>query len=155
MANVANKRKCKTAKEVKEEIRKAGLKATGPRLKIYELFGRKGVRHLSAEDIYRQFGQEGVSISLATIYRVLTQFENVRLITRHQFKASYSSYELSGAHHDHMICNQCGCIVEFLDQAIEDLQNEVARKRDFKVVEHSLIMHVDCTRKNCKGRSQS
>ena len=114
------------------DLKTIGLKATLPRLKILDLFENSAVRHLSAEDVYRMLIAEGIDIGLATVYRVLTQFEHAGLLVRHHFESGKALFELNqGGHHDHLVCLQCGRVEEFYDAEIEKRQNEVARQRGF------------------------
>lgn len=131
-------------------LKTKGLKATLPRLRILELFEKSNVRHLSAEDVYRLLLKEGTDTGLATVYRVLTQFEQAGLLVRHHFEADKAVFELNqGGHHDHLVCLQCGRVEEFFDEAIEKRQTAVALERGFEIREHSLHLYVDCTKKNC------
>lgn len=133
-----------------QDLRKAGLKVTLPRMRILELLEASEARHLSAEDVYKLLLEAGEDIGLATVYRVLTQFEAAGLITRHHFEGGHSVFELNrGAHHDHIVCNQCGEIIEFVDETIERCQKQVAEKAGFKIRDHSLIIYGDCARPNC------
>ena len=131
-------------------LKNKGLKATLPRLRILELFERSDVRHLAAEDVYRLLLKEGTDTGLATVYRVLTQFEQAGLLVRHHFESDKAVFELNqGGHHDHLVCLQCGRVEEFYDEAIEKRQTAIALERGFEIREHSLHLYVDCTRKNC------
>src|SRR5262245_9503557 len=122
-----------------QDLKTIGLKATAPRLKILELFERSSVRHLSAEDVYRMLLADGVDIGLATVYRVLTQFEQASLLQRHHFESGKAVFELNNAsHHDHLVCMQCGRVEEFYDAEIEKRQNRIAKERGFNIREHSL-----------------
>jgi Fur family ferric uptake transcriptional regulator len=133
-----------------QDLRKAGLKVTLPRMRILELLEANEARHVSAEDVYKILLDAGDDIGLATVYRVLTQFEAAGLITRHNFEGGHSVFELNrGKHHDHIVCNQCGEIVEFVDETIERCQRQVAQKAGFDIRHHSLIIYGDCTRPNC------
>ena len=126
-----------------EELREAGLKATVPRVKILEIMERSSVRHLSAEDIYKAFLEEGEDVGIATIYRVLTQFESAGLVIRHNFETGHSVFELArGEHHDHMVCVASGDVVEFHDPVIEQRQREIAEDHGFELVDHSLVLYV-------------
>jgi Fur family ferric uptake transcriptional regulator len=125
------------------DLKKAGLRATAPRVRILEILEQGGKRHLSAEDIYRQLLALGEEIGLATVYRVLTQFENAGLVTRHNFEGGHSVFELdSGRHHDHMICLETGRVIEFVSQDIERLQREIAEAQGYDLVHHSLVLYV-------------
>ena len=134
------------------DLRKAGLKVTLPRMKILEILETSKTRHMSAEDVYKVLLDANEEIGLATVYRVLTQFEAAGLVARHHFEGGHSVFELNeGHHHDHIVCNQCGKVVEFIDETIERCQEKVARKAGFTIRDHSLIIYGDCTRKNCPG----
>ena len=127
----------------RKELRKAGLKITLPRLKILEILEVARSRHMSAEDIYKQLLQSGEDIGLATVYRVLTQFEAAGLVTRHNFEGGHSVFELDdGDHHDHMVCVETGDVVEFVSEEIERLQHEVAEKFGYELIDHSLVLYV-------------
>ena len=129
--------------EQRQELRKAGLKITLPRLKILEILAGSGSRHLSAEDIYKDLLDSGEEIGLATVYRVLTQFEAAGLVTRHNFEGGHSVFELDdGEHHDHMVCVETGEVVEFFSEEIEKLQHEVAEKHGFELLDHNLVLYV-------------
>jgi len=132
------------------DLRKAGLKVTLPRMKILEILETNETRHMSAEDVYKVLLDAQEDIGLATVYRVLTQFEAAGLVTRHHFEGGHSVFELNeGHHHDHIVCVQCGSVVEFLDQTIERCQEQVANREGFRIRDHSLIIYGDCTRPNC------
>ena len=132
------------------DLKTAGLKATLPRLKILNLFEHGDVRHLSAEDVYKKLLGEGMDVGLATVYRVLTQFEQAGLLTRHHFESGKSVFELNqGGHHDHLVCLQCGRVEEFYDPEIEKRQIKVAEKLGFSIREHSLYLYADCTKTKC------
>ena len=132
------------------ELRKAGLKVTLPRMKILEILDTSKTRHMSAEDVYKVLLEAEEEIGLATVYRVLTQFEAAGLVSRHHFEGGHSVFEMNeGHHHDHIVCNQCGKVVEFVEETIERCQEKVARKAGFSIRDHSLIIYGDCTRKNC------
>lgn len=133
-----------------KDLRDAGLKVTLPRLKILEMLEVSHTRHLSAEEIYRRLMDSGEDIGLATVYRVLTQFEAAGLIMRHHFEGGHAVFELQrGHHHDHMVCLKCGKVDEFEDETIEKRQHEKARELGYRLVEHSLIMYGECLRENC------
>lgn len=135
------------------DLKTAGLKATLPRLKILNLFEHGNVRHLSAEDVYKIMLKEGLDIGLATVYRVLTQFEQAGLLTRHHFESGKSVFELNeGSHHDHLVCLQCGRVEEFYDAEIEKRQIQIAEKLGFTIREHSLYLYADCTKIKCPYR---
>lgn len=123
-----------------------GLKATGPRLRILDLFENSDHRHMSAEDVYKKLLSEDADIGLATIYRVLTQFEQAGILVRHHFESGKAVYELNeGGHHDHMVCYRCGKVAEFFDPQIEELQNRVAAEHGFTIQEHSLYLYGECS----------
>jgi Fur family ferric uptake transcriptional regulator len=133
-----------------QDLRNAGLKVTLPRLKILEMLEHSTTRHLSAEEIYRQLKETGEDIGLATVYRVLTQFETAGLVTRHHFEGGHAVFELErGHHHDHMVCVRCGHVTEFEDDTIEQRQRKLAADMGFRLIEHSLIMYGECTREEC------
>ena len=136
-----------------QSLKEIGLKATLPRRKVLELFENSKVRHLSAEDVYRSLMGEGIDIGLATVYRVLTQFEQAGLLSRQHFETGKAVFELNqGGHHDHLVCLQCGRVEEFYDAEIEQRQSEVARKRGFALHGHSLALYADCTKQDCPNR---
>ena len=137
-----------------KNLKNIGLKATYPRLKILDLFQSSDQRHLTAEDVYRALMNDGMDIGLATVYRVLTQFEQAGLLERHYFESGKAVFELNeGGHHDHLVCMQCGKVEEFFDAEIETRQNAIAEERGFKLREHALYLYADCTRDNCPNRS--
>ncbi|HEX9853351.1 MAG TPA: ferric iron uptake transcriptional regulator [Woeseiaceae bacterium] len=127
----------------RQELRKAGLKIKLPRLKILEILDEKKQLHLSAEDIYKELLETGEDIGLATVYRVLTQFEAAGLISRHNFEGGHSVFEINeGDHHDHMVCVETGEVVEFVNEEIERLQKEIARKHNYELIDHNLVLYV-------------
>jgi len=127
----------------RKELRKAGLKITLPRLKILEILEAARSRHMSAEDIYKHLLEANEDIGLATVYRVLTQFEAAGLVTRHNFEGGHSVFELDdGDHHDHMVCVETGDVVEFVSEEIERLQHEIAEKYGYELIDHSLVLYV-------------
>ena len=135
------------------DLKTIGLKATLPRLKILDLFETSDLRHMTAEDVYKLLLKEGMDIGLATIYRVLTQFEQAGILIRHHFEGGKAVFELNeGGHHDHLVCIQCGKVEEFYDPEIEKRQNDVARQRGFELHAHSLALYADCTKKDCPFR---
>ncbi|HVC12866.1 MAG TPA: ferric iron uptake transcriptional regulator [Burkholderiales bacterium] len=137
-----------------QSLKGIGLKATLPRRKILELFENSKVRHLSAEDVYKTLIAEGIDIGLATVYRVLTQFEQAGLLSRQHFETGKAVFELNqGGHHDHLVCLQCGRVEEFYDPEIEKRQSEIARQRGFELRGHSLALYADCTKENCEHRA--
>ncbi|HQR02929.1 MAG: ferric iron uptake transcriptional regulator [Proteobacteria bacterium] len=136
-----------------QNLKNIGLKATLPRLRILELFQKTDDRHMTAEDVYRHLLAENLDVGLATVYRVLTQFEQAGLIERHFFESGKAVFELNeGKHHDHLVCMQCGKVEEFFDPAIEQRQNAVAKERGFEVREHALYLYVDCHKPDCDGQ---
>ncbi len=139
-----------------KELKNAGLKATVPRLKIISIFESSKVRHLTAEDVYRKLLAEGPDIGLATVYRVLTQFEQAGLLVRHHFDSGKAVFELNeGHHHDHLVCLRCGRVEEFYDAAIEKRQNAVAKERGFEISGHALYLYADCVKPRCPYRKTS
>ena len=127
----------------RQELRKAGLKVTLPRLKILEILETSELRHLSAEDIYRQLLESGEDIGLATVYRVLTQFETAGLVSRHNFEGGHSVFEMAdGEHHDHMVCIDSGEVVEFMNEDIERIQKDIAKSHGFELIDHNLVLYV-------------
>jgi Fur family ferric uptake transcriptional regulator len=133
-----------------KSLKSIGLKATYPRLKILDLFQTSTRRHLTAEDVYRLLINEGMDIGLATVYRVLTQFEEAGLLARHYFESGKAVFELDkGGHHDHLVCLQCGRVEEFYDAEIEQRQNRIAEERGFAIREHALYLYANCLRKDC------
>ena len=126
-----------------EDLRKVGLKVTHPRTRILELLETSGVRHLSAEDIYRRLLNSGEDIGLATVYRVLTQFEAAGLVLKHNFEGGQAVYEMDhGQHHDHMVDVESGKVIEFTSPEIEMLQKQIADKHGYVIEEHSLVLYV-------------
>jgi Fur family ferric uptake transcriptional regulator len=137
-------------------LKSIGLKATLPRLKILEIFQRGRERHMTAEDVYRELLADRQDIGLATVYRVLTQFEQAGLLTRSNFEAGKSIFELNeGSHHDHLVCLQCGRVEEFFDAEIESRQQAIARERGFSLQDHALALYGNCTRTDCEHRRGS
>ena len=133
-----------------KDLKNAGLKATLPRLKILELFENSKERHLSAEDVYKILITTGEDVGLATVYRVLTQFEEAGLLSRHHFESGKAVFELiEGTHHDHIVCVKCGRVEEFYDAEIEKRQQEAAESRGFKMQEHSLMIYGICAVQPC------
>jgi Fur family ferric uptake transcriptional regulator len=138
-----------------EELKHSGLKATLPRLKILEVFEHAQRRHMTAEDVYKALIAEGSDIGLATVYRVLMQFEQAGLLSRSNFESGKSVFELNeGAHHDHLVCLTCGRVEEFYDPEIEARQRTVARERGFELQEHSLSLYAACTKTDCAHRQR-
>ena len=128
-----------------QELRKAGLKVTLPRVKILQILesSETGQRHMSAEDVYRALLAAGEDVGLATVYRVLTQFETAELVTRHNFETGHSVFELAkGEHHDHMVCIESGDVIEFSDPVIEERQRQIADEHGYQLVDHALVLYV-------------
>ena len=138
-----------------KDLRNAGLKATLPRLKILELFENSKERHLSAEDVYKILITTGEDVGLATVYRVLTQFEEAGLLSRHHFESGKAVFEINeGTHHDHIVCVKCGRVEEFYDEEIEKRQQQAAESRGFKMQEHSLMIYGICADQPCGKRNK-
>ncbi|UUM21317.1 ferric iron uptake transcriptional regulator [Mycoavidus sp. SF9855] len=138
------------------DLKSIGLKATLPRLKILEIFQNSDIRHLSAEDVYRALLNEELDIGLATVYRVLTQFEQAGLLIRSNFESGKSVFELNeGTHHDHLVCVDCGLVEEFYDPEIERRQQMIAKSRGFVLHEHSLSLYGSCRKENCPHKKSS
>lgn len=143
-----------------DDLKSIGLKATYPRLKILDLFHKLqedgAPRHVTAEDVYRHLLADGLDIGLATVYRVLTQFEQAGLLQRHHFESGKSIFELNeGTHHDHLVCLDCGRVEEFYDPEIEKRQQKIAEQHGFTVREHALYLYVECKKPNCQHRKQA
>ncbi len=135
-----------------QELRDAGLKVTLPRVKILNILENNATHHMSAEDVYKALLDQGDDVGLATVYRVLTQFESAGLVMRHHFEGGHSVFELStDEHHDHIVCVKCGKVVEFLDEEIERRQEEVAESHGFRITSHSHYIYGECIRPGCKG----
>lgn len=139
-----------------QELKKAGLRATSPRIKILQIFEKQKLspnqRHMSAEDIYRALLEAKEEVGLATVYRVLTQFESAGLLIRHNFEGGQSLYELDdGKHHDHLVCLKCGNLDEFVDDVIESQQHKVAESKGFKMTDHTLTIYGICA--DCSERT--
>jgi Fur family ferric uptake transcriptional regulator len=133
-----------------EDLKSTGLKATLPRLKILEVFQKGAQRHMTAEDVFRVLLEERTDIGLATVYRVLTQFEQAGILTRSHFESGKSVYELNeGTHHDHLVCLDCARVEEFYDPEIEKRQNDVAKVKGFEIAEHALSLYAHCTKNPC------
>ena len=132
-----------------QELRKAGLKVTLPRVKILQILEGSQGRHMSAEDVYKALLEAEEDVGLATVYRVLTQFEGADLVVRHNFDSGHSVFELArGEHHDHMVCMESGDIVEFIDEEIERRQKEIADKHGYEIVDHNLVLYVKPKKKS-------
>ena len=137
------------------ELKSSGLKATLPRIKILEVFQRATQRHMTAEDVFKVLLTEGADVGLATVYRVLMQFEQAGLLTRSNFESGKAVFELNeGQHHDHLVCLTCGRVEEFFDAEIEQCQRAIATERGFALQEHSLSLYATCTKPNCEHRSK-
>jgi Fur family ferric uptake transcriptional regulator len=138
-----------------EELKSSGLKATLPRIKILEVFQQSERRHMTAEDVFKALLAEGSDIGLATVYRVLMQFEQAGLLTRSNFESGKAVFELNeGQHHDHLVCLNCGRVEEFYDPEIEARQRAVATARGFELQEHSLALYANCVKKDCPHRQK-
>ncbi|MEX0617962.1 MAG: ferric iron uptake transcriptional regulator [Pseudohongiellaceae bacterium] len=134
-----------------QELRKAGLKVTLPRVKILQMLENSETKHLSAEDVYKALLEAEEDVGLATVYRVLTQFEDAGLVMRHHFEGGHSVFELTTVeHHDHLVCSKCGAVEEFYDEVIENQQEEIARKFGFEITDHSLYLYGIC--KKCRAQ---
>ncbi len=135
------------------ELKKAGLKVTLPRLKILEILQLPQNQHISAEDVYKLLLEQGEEFGLATVYRVLNQFEDAGILNRHHFEGGKSVFEIAHKkHHDHLVCLKCGAVVEFLDEIIENRQKEIAKEHNMKLVHHSLYLYGEC--ENCLKDSE-
>lgn len=136
-----------------EELKNTGLKATLPRLKILEIFQKGAQRHMTAEDVFRVLLEDRSDVGLATVYRVLAQFEQADILTRSHFESGKAVYELNeGEHHDHLVCLDCGKVEEFYDAEIEKRQNAVAKAKGFKIADHALSLYAHCTTEKCPNR---
>jgi len=136
-----------------DELKSTGLKATLPRLKILDVFQKGEQRHMTAEDVFRVLLEERSDIGLATVYRVLTQFEQAGILTRSHFESGKAVYELNeGTHHDHLVCLDCGRVEEFYDAEIEERQHAVAKTKGFAIAEHALSLYAHCTKEDCPNR---
>jgi Fur family transcriptional regulator, ferric uptake regulator len=138
-----------------DELKSTGLKATLPRLKILDVFQRGAQRHMTAEDVFRVLLEERSDIGLATVYRVLTQFEQAGILSRSHFESGKAVYELNeGTHHDHMVCLDCGRVEEFYDAEIEKRQHAVAKAKGFAIADHALSLYAHCTKEHCPNRPE-
>lgn len=136
-----------------DELKSTGLKATMPRLKILDVFQKGAQRHMTAEDVFRVLLDERSDIGLATVYRVLTQFEQAGILVRSHFESDKAVYELNeGQHHDHLVCLDCGRVEEFYDAEIEKRQHDVARTKGFDIADHALSLYAHCTKGECPHR---
>ncbi len=137
-----------------DELKNNGLKATAPRLKILDVFQRGAQRHMTAEDVFRVLLQDRSDIGLATVYRVLMQFEQAGLLVRSHFESGKAVYELNeGQHHDHMVCIDCGRVEEFYDPEIERRQQAIAQEKGFRLQDHALSLYATCTQTECPHRA--
>jgi Fur family ferric uptake transcriptional regulator len=138
-----------------DELKNTGLKATLPRLKILDVFHKGDQRHMTAEDVFRVLLEERSDIGLATVYRVLTQFEQAGILSRSHFESGKAVYELNeGTHHDHLVCIDCGRVEEFYDPEIEARQNAVAQLKGFKIADHALSLYANCIKADCPHRGR-
>ncbi len=138
-----------------EELKQSGLKATLPRIKVLELFEKSTQRHMSAEDVFRALLADHADVGLATVYRVLMQFEQAGILARHHFESGKAVFELNeGKHHDHLVCLDCGRVEEFYDAEIEKRQKAVSVSRGFELQDHALALYAVCTKKNCPHRAK-
>jgi Fur family ferric uptake transcriptional regulator len=138
-----------------DELKHSGLKATLPRIKVLEVFQKASQRHMSAEDVYKVLLAEDADVGLATVYRVLMQFEQAGILSRTHFETGKAVFELNeGKHHDHLVCMDCGRVEEFYDAEIEKRQRSVAQARGFELQDHALALYAACTKKNCSYRQR-
>ncbi|MCW5665378.1 MAG: ferric iron uptake transcriptional regulator [Piscinibacter sp.] len=138
-----------------DELKNSGLKATLPRIKVLEVFQRSTQRHMSAEDVYKHLLAEGADVGLATVYRVLMQFEQAGILSRNHFESGKAVFELNeGKHHDHLVCLDCGRVEEFYDPEIEKRQKSIAQTRGFELQDHALALYANCTKKACPHRGK-
>ena len=136
-----------------DELKHSGLKATLPRIKVLEVFQKASQRHMSAEDVYKVLLAEDADVGLATVYRVLMQFEQAGILSRTHFETGKAVFELNeGKHHDHLVCMDCGRVEEFYDAEIEKRQRSIAQTRGFELQDHALALYAACTKKNCMYR---
>ena len=138
-----------------DELKSSGLKATLPRIRILEVFQKTSLRHMTAEDVYKALLFDGSDIGLATVYRVLMQFEQAGILSRNHFESGKSVFELNeGTHHDHLVCLDCGRVEEFFDAEIEQRQRSIAAARGFELQDHALAMYAVCTKEMCPHRTK-
>ena len=138
-----------------DELKSSGLKATLPRIKVLEVFQRSAQRHMTAEDVYKALLADDADVGLATVYRVLMQFEQAGLLSRSHFESGKSVFELNeGQHHDHLVCLGCGRVEEFYDAEIERRQRAVATERGFELQDHALALYAECVKSNCPHRQK-
>jgi Fur family ferric uptake transcriptional regulator len=139
-----------------DDLKSTGLKVTAPRLKILEIFQKGPQRHMTAEDVYRQLILQKMEIGLATVYRVLMQFEQADILKRSHFESERAVYELNeGEHHDHLVCLDCGRVEEFHDAEIEALQIKIAQRQGFEIADHALSLYANCKKESCEHRPAS
>ena len=137
-----------------DELKNSGLKATLPRIKVLEMFQKTTQRHMSAEDVFKMLLAEGADVGLATVYRVLMQFEQAGILSRNHFETGKAVFELNeGKHHDHLVCMDCGRVEEFFDAEIEKRQEKIAKDRGFRIHDHSLHIYADCLRDSCPRKA--
>ena len=135
------------------DLKNTGLKVTAPRLKVLDIFHKASTRHLTAEDVYRALLAESVEIGLATVYRVLTQFEQAGILARSHFESGKAVFELNeGQHHDHLVCLDCGQVEEFFDAKIEERQKKIAEEHGFLLQDHALSLYGSCAREACPNK---
>ena len=138
-----------------DELKNSGLKATLPRMKVLEVFQKTTQRHMSAEDVFKVLLNEDADVGLATVYRVLMQFEQAGILSRNHFESGKAVFELNeGKHHDHLVCVDCGRVEEFFDAEIEKRQKSVAQTRGFELQDHALALYAICTKKNCPHKAK-
>jgi Fur family ferric uptake transcriptional regulator len=148
-------RKQRAMTDHNQQLKDAGLKITSPRVKILEYLRQPECQHISAEDLYKLLLDNGEEIGLATVYRVLNQFDDAGIVTRHHFEGGKSVFELAQQHHhDHLVCLDCGSVVEFSDEVIEQRQKEIAAQHGMKLTHHSLYLYGQCTKENCPNRKK-
>lgn len=146
---MANRDKMQTVRNT--HLKKAGLKVTLPRMKVLEILESNRQRHMRAEDVYKALIDSGEDVGLATVYRVLTQFETANLVKRHHFEGGYAVFELDeGGHHDHILCVRCGRVDEFVDEQIEQRQNAIAKQSGYELTDHCLYIYGICT--DCQNK---
>lgn len=134
-----------------DELKNSGLKATLPRIKVLEVFQNTNQRHMSAEDVFKSLLNDGADVGLATVYRVLMQFEQAGILSRNHFEGGKAVFELNeGKHHDHLVCMDCGRVEEFFDPEIEKRQRSIAQTRGFELQDHALALYALCTKKHCE-----
>ena len=137
-----------------DELKSSGLKATLPRIRILEIFQKAQQRHMTAEDVFKALMAEGSDIGLATVYRVLMQFEQAGILERSHFESGKSVFELNeGRHHDHLVCLTCGRVEEFFDAEIESRQRAIAQQHGFQLQDHALALYANCVKPECEHRS--